>query len=105
MRILILGTGGLGGFFGARVAASGADVPFVARGKHLTAMRAHGLRIESALGNLLLKPVTATDNPASAGVVDLVMIGVKLWDTESAGEALGPAGGPPTAGGAVQKGG
>ena len=97
MRILILGTGGLGGYFGARLAASGADVTFVARGEHLTAMRANGLRIESALGNLLLKPVTASDDPTSAGVVDLVMIGVKLWDTESAVEALAPAVGPDTA--------
>ena len=97
MRILILGTGGLGGYFGARLAASGADVTFVARGEHLKAMRANGLRIESALGNLLLKPVTASDDPTSAGVVDLVMIGVKLWDTESAVEALAPAVGPDTA--------
>src|SRR3990167_3413218 len=97
MRILILGTGGLGCYFGARLAASGADVTFVARGEHLKAMRANGLRIESALGNLLLKPVTASDDPTSAGVVDLVMIGVKLWDTESAVEALAPAVGPDTA--------
>ena len=97
VRILILGTGGLGGYFGARLAASGADVTFIARGEHLKAMRANGLRIESTLGNLLLKPVTATDDPAAAGVVDLVMIGVKLWDTESATEAAAPAVGPDTA--------
>lgn len=97
MKILIFGTGGLGGYFGARLAASGADVTFLARGKHLQAMLARGLRVESTLGDLLLKPVTATDNPATVGVVDLVMVGVKLWDTESAIEAVAPAVGPDTA--------
>jgi 2-dehydropantoate 2-reductase len=97
MRILIFGTGGLGGYFGARLAASGADVTFVARGEHLKAMRANGLRIESGLGNLLLKPVTATDDPASAGIVDVAMIGVKLWDTKAAIDAVAPAVGPQTA--------
>lgn len=96
MRVLVFGTGGLGGYFGARLAASGAEVTFVARGEHLKAMRANGLRIESGLGNLLLKPVEATDDPASVGPVDLVMIGVKLWDTEAAAEALGSVAGPNT---------
>lgn len=97
MKIMVFGTGGIGGYFGARLAASGADVTFIARGEHLNAMRANGLRIESALGDLLLKPVTATDNPAGIGVFDLVMIGVKLWDTESAIDAVAPAVGPDTA--------
>jgi len=97
MKIMVFGTGGIGGYFGARLAASGADVTFIARGEHLNAMRANGLRIESALGDLLLKPVTATDDPAGNGVFDLVMIGVKLWDTESAIEAVAPAVGPDTA--------
>lgn len=97
MKILILGTGGLGGYFGARLAASGAEVTFVARGEHLNVMRANGLRIESGLGNLMLKPVTATDNPASAGTVDFAIIGVKLWDTETAVTAVAPAVGRDTA--------
>jgi len=97
MKLLVFGTGGVGGYFGARLAASGADVTFVARGEHLRAMRTNGLRIESPLGNLVLQPTKATDDPASAGVVDLVMIGVKLWDTESAIDAVAPAVGPNTA--------
>lgn len=97
MRILVFGTGGLGGYFGGRLAASGADVTFIARGEHLKAMRTQGLRIKSGLGNLLLQPVKATDDPASVGPVDLVMIGVKLWDTEAAADALGPVVGPDTA--------
>lgn len=97
MKILVLGTGGLGGYFGGRLAASGADVTFVARGAHLQAMRAHGLRVESGLGDFVLDPVKATDDPAGAGVVDLVMIAVKLWDTEAAVRAAAPAVGPETA--------
>lgn len=97
MKILVFGTGGLGGYFGARLAASGVDVTFVARGEHLQAMRAEGLRVESGLGNLMLHPVQATDDPASAGAVDLVMVGVKLWDTEAAARAIEPVVGPETA--------
>lgn len=97
MKILVFGTGGLGGYFGARLAASGADVTFVARGEHLKAIRTHGLQIRSSLGDLLLKPATATDDVASAGIADLVMIGVKLWDTEAAVDAVAPAVGPETA--------
>lgn len=97
MRILVFGTGGVGGYFGARLAAAGVDVTFVARGDHLAAMRAQGLRVESALGNLHLHPVTATDDPTNAGAVDLAMIGVKLWDTEAAARAIETVVGPATA--------
>lgn len=97
MKILVLGTGGVGGYFGARLAAQGEDVTFVARGRHLAAMREQGLRIESGVANLQLQPVKATDDPAQAGVVDLVMIAVKLWDTEAAAHAGAPAVGPQTA--------
>lgn len=96
MKILVVGTGGVGGYFGARLAASGQDVTFVARGEHLRAMRAHGLRIESGRGDALIRPVTATDDPATAGIADLVMIAVKLWDTEAAIRAAAPAVGPTT---------
>jgi 2-dehydropantoate 2-reductase len=97
MKILVLGTGGVGGYFGGRLAAAGADVTFVARGRHLRALKENGLRVESGLGNLHLKPVRATDDPAEAGVADVVMIAVKLWDTESAAQAAAPAVGPETA--------
>ncbi len=96
MKIAIMGSGGVGGFFGGRLAASGADVTFIARGAHLAAMRAHGLRIESPLGNILVNPVNTTDDPASIGTVDLVIIAVKLWSIEEAALAVKLLVGPHT---------
>ncbi|HYH22271.1 MAG TPA: 2-dehydropantoate 2-reductase [Azospirillum sp.] len=86
MRIAVMGSGGVGGYFGARLSAAGADVVFLARGRHLAAIRENGLRIESAAGDLHLTDVRATDDPAQAGPADVVMFCVKLWDTESAAE-------------------
>lgn len=97
MKIAIMGSGGVGGYFGARLAQGGSDVTFIARGAHLAAMREHGLRIESASGNLHLPRVQATDDPASIGPVDLVMFAVKLFDTEAAARAIRPLVGPDTA--------
>ena len=97
MRIVIMGAGGLGGYFGARLAAAGNDVAFIARGAHLAAIRAHGLRVESALGDLHLRDVVATDDPATLAPADVVMIAVKLWDTETAAEAVKPLVRPGTA--------
>jgi len=97
MRIAVMGTGGLGGYFGARLALGGrADVSFIARGAHLQALRADGLRIEGPQV-MHLPQVQATDDPASVGPVDLVMLCVKLWDTESAIERIRPMVGPHTA--------
>ncbi|HEX5078588.1 MAG TPA: 2-dehydropantoate 2-reductase [Geminicoccaceae bacterium] len=96
MRIGVMGTGGVGGYFGGRLAASGQDVAFIARGAHLAAMRANGLRIESALGNATIPPAQASDDPAAIGPVDLVVFAVKLYDTESAAEAIRPLIGPHT---------
>jgi 2-dehydropantoate 2-reductase len=95
MRIGIMGSGGLGGYFGARLAQGGADVHFIARGKHLEAMRSQGLRIEGP-ESLHLRDVKATDRPADAGVMDVVMLGVKLWDTEQAIAQMRPMVGPET---------
>jgi 2-dehydropantoate 2-reductase len=83
MRIAIMGAGGLGGFFGARLCAGGADVHFIARGAHLDAMREHGLRVEGP-SPLHIAQVHATAEPAEVGVVDVVMFCVKLWDTDAA---------------------
>jgi 2-dehydropantoate 2-reductase len=94
MRIAIMGTGGVGGYFGARLAASAADVTFIARGEHLSAMQTNGLQVLSANGDLLLKPARATHAPSEVGVVDLVMIGVKLWSTEEAVREIAPMVGP-----------
>jgi 2-dehydropantoate 2-reductase len=96
MRIAIMGSGGVGGYVGGRLAASGQEVAFIARGAHLAALRARGLKIESALGDLALSPVEATDEPAAIGPVELVIFAVKLYDTESAAEAARPLVGPAT---------
>ncbi|HVO90553.1 MAG TPA: 2-dehydropantoate 2-reductase [Casimicrobiaceae bacterium] len=88
MRIAIFGAGGVGGYFGARLALAGHDVVFIARGKHLEAMKAFGLRIESATGELIVDPVQATDDPQQVRGADVVMFCVKLWDVESAAAQL-----------------
>jgi 2-dehydropantoate 2-reductase len=98
MKILVMGSGGVGGFYGGRLANSGCDVTFVARGAHLAALRDHGLLIESeAQGNIHVKSVNVTDNPASAGTPDLVIIAVKLWDTAAVAKSIKPIVGPNTA--------
>ena len=90
MRIAIIGAGGVGGFFGARLQQAGADVHFVARGTHLAALRSHGLMVESPLGNIHLPRVSVTDNPADVGVADIVWLSVKLWDMEAAIRSMRP---------------
>jgi len=97
MRIAVIGAGGVGGAFGAALAQAGADVTFVARGAHLAAMRADGLRIEGPRGDMHVHPCKATDDPAAVGVVDVVLFCVKLWDVETAGAAIKPLVGPHTA--------
>ena len=97
MKIAMMGSGGVGGYFGGRLAAKGYDVTFVARGAHLAAMREHGLTIESGVAPLLIKPVRATDDPASVGPVDVVFLSVKLWDTEAAAQSIKPLIGPDSA--------
>lgn len=96
MRIAIFGSGGVGGYYGARLSAAGADVHFIARGAHLAAMNANGLRIDSFRENLHLPRVQATDNPATIGPVDLVLFAVKLYDVESTIPQVRPLIGPST---------
>ena len=90
MRIAIIGTGGVGGYFGAQLAAHGHDVVFVARGEHLEAMRDSGLRVESEHAPAHIYPINATDAIEEIGPVDLALVGVKLWDTEEIGQQLAP---------------
>lgn len=90
MRIAIMGSGGVGGYFGAHLAKGGADVTFIARGAHLAAMREHGLTVESAVEPIRLPKVSATDDPGTIGPVDVVLFCVKLRDTESAARSLIP---------------
>jgi 2-dehydropantoate 2-reductase len=90
MRIAVIGAGGVGGYFGARLAQAGHAVTFVARGRHLAAIRERGLVIESPRGNATVPALTATDDPAAGGPCDVVMFCVKLWDVERAGAAIAP---------------
>lgn len=87
VRIAIIGTGGVGGYFGARLAAAGEDVVFLARGPHLEAIRRHGIVVSSALGDARVFPAKASDDPGSLGTAALVIVAVKNWDTEGAGAA------------------
>jgi 2-dehydropantoate 2-reductase len=97
MRIAIVGAGGVGGGFGAALAKAGADVNFIARGLHLAAMKGEGLKVLGPRGDVHLVATKATDTPAEIGTVDFVLFCVKLWDVESAGEAIKPLIGPRTA--------
>jgi 2-dehydropantoate 2-reductase len=97
MRIAVMGTGGVGGYFGARLALGGCEVAFIARGAHLAAIRERGLKVESPRGEIVVTNARATDDPAAVGPVDLVLFGVKLWDTEAAARATMPLVGPQSA--------
>ena len=96
MRISIMGTGGVGGYFGARLSAAGYDVNFVARGRHLEALRANGLTLKSANGDLHLPSISVTDDPSNVGPVDYVLFTVKRFDTEPAAEMCKAMIGPET---------
>ena len=77
MRIAVYGAGGVGGYFGGRLAESGQDVTFIARGAHLDAIRRDGLQVASPKGDFVVHPASATDDPSTVGLVDLVLVGVK----------------------------
>jgi 2-dehydropantoate 2-reductase len=96
MRIAVYGAGGVGGYFGGRLAQAGADVAFIARGAHLRALREHGLRVRSVKGDFAVQ-VPATDDPADIGPCDHVLFCVKAFDTEPAAARLGPLVGDDTA--------
>jgi 2-dehydropantoate 2-reductase len=90
VRIAVMGTGAVGGYFGARLAAASNDVAFIARGRHLAAMRREALYLESPQGNLRLCGALFTDDPTQVGIVDLVLFCVKSYDTETAAAKLKP---------------
>jgi 2-dehydropantoate 2-reductase len=96
MRIAVYGAGGIGGYFGGRLAQGGADVHFVERGAHLRALREGGLRVRSVKGDFAVR-VQATDDPAEIGPCDHVLFCVKAFDTEPAAARLGPLLGEDTA--------
>lgn len=89
MRTAIFGTGGAGGYFGAQLALAGEDVVFIARGEHLRAIQDNGLILETASGETVMK-VVATDDPATVGKVDVILMGVKTWQIAEAAQAMLP---------------
>lgn len=97
MKIVIVGAGGLGGYFGARLSNSGQDVVFIARGAHLAAMQAGGLQVRSPRGDLLLPNPPATDSMTGVGPADVVLVSVKLWDAEAVADQIKPLVRPGTA--------
>ena len=96
MRIVIFGSGSVGGYFGGRLSQAGEDVIFIARGEHLNAMLKHGLRVDSIKGDFEVKPVQATDAPLKIDKVDMVLVGVKAWQIPEAAKAIKPIIGPET---------
>lgn len=97
MRIAVFGAGGTGGYLGALLAHSGNQVCVIARGEHLEAIQATGLRVESPKGDFVAHPAQATDDPAQVGPVDTIIVGVKAWQVPEAAQALAPMVGPDTA--------
>ena len=96
MRIAVFGVGGVGGYFGGRLAQAGEEVVFIARGAHLQALRTQGLRVDSVLGDFVVQPLQATDDPRQVGVVDAVLVAVKAWQVPEVAEAMRPLIGPAT---------
>jgi 2-dehydropantoate 2-reductase len=88
MKIVVMATGGVGGYYGARLAAGGEDVHFIARGTHLDALRADGLKLKSVNGDLHLQPVSVTDDPRTVGTPDVVIFAVKQYDTVEAARLI-----------------
>lgn len=97
MKFAIFGTGGVGGYFGGRLARAGQDVTFIARGRHLAQMQEAGLRVDSIGGDFEIKPVNATDSPQSIGEMDYVLLAVKAWQLSEAIESMKPLIGKETA--------
>jgi 2-dehydropantoate 2-reductase len=90
LKFAVFGSGAVGGYFGGRLAEAGEDVHFIARVRHLAAIREHGLRVSSVDGDFLVHPARVTDDPAALGPVDVVLLGVKAWQVTQAAETMGP---------------
>lgn len=96
MRIAVFGTGGVGGYFGGRLARAGEDVTFIARGEHLRAIKTNGLKVDSTEGDFVVYPAKATQDVSEVGEVDLVILGVKAWQVPEAARAIKSLVGPHT---------
>jgi 2-dehydropantoate 2-reductase len=104
MKIAMMGSGGVGGYYGARLAQAGHEVSFIARGAHAAAMRSKGLVIKSELGDAHLEGVRVFEDPAQVGPVELVVLAVKVWDSEAAANQIKPLIGPGTVAVSLQNG-
>jgi 2-dehydropantoate 2-reductase len=96
MRIVIFGAGGVGGYFGGKLAQAGEDVIFIARGEHLEALRTNGLRVDSIKGNFIVDPVQATGDPGEVGQADMILVAVKAWQVPGIAAAMSSMLGPQT---------
>jgi 2-dehydropantoate 2-reductase len=96
VKVVVIGAGGVGGYFGGRLAQSGVDVSFLARGAHLAALQTDGLRVRSVRGDFEV-PVVASDDPSTLGRADYVLVTVKSYDTDQVAAAIGPTLGDATA--------
>lgn len=90
MKFAVMGTGGMGGYLGGRLAHAGADVTFIARGETLAALRESGLRVYSPKGDFEIPAVNATDDPAQVGPVDVILLCVKAYDVDEAIQWMRP---------------
>jgi 2-dehydropantoate 2-reductase len=90
MRIAVFGTGGVGGYFGGRLAQAGEEVIFISRGEHLNAIQQNGLRVDSIKGDFIVQPARATDKPSQVGIVDVILVSVKAWHVPQAAQAMLP---------------
>jgi 2-dehydropantoate 2-reductase len=90
MKIAIMGTGGVGGYYGGLLAQAGHAVTFIARGAHLAAIRDKGLEVKSVYGDFRVSPAQATDKPVEIGLVDLVLFATKTYHTEEASQLIKP---------------
>jgi 2-dehydropantoate 2-reductase len=90
VKVAIVGAGGVGGYFGGRLAQAGEDVVFIARGEHLRAITSKGLRVDSINGDFRIDPAKATDDPATVGEVDYILVAVKSWQLPDAIETMRP---------------
>src|SRR5512138_683379 len=97
MKILVMGTGGVGGYYGGLLAKQGHEVTFISRGAHLYAIRHEGLKVKSVHGDFTVAPADAIEDPSKLGPMDLVLFCVKTYNTDEAAEAIRPAVGPQTA--------
>ena len=96
MKIAMMGTGGVGGYYGGLLAHTGQDVIFIARGAHLAAIQEKGLQVKSVHGDFAVSSAKATDDPAEVGPVDLVIVATKTYHTDKAAQAIKPMVGPET---------